>query len=257
MRKFKWTNKPLFVATMLLLAAATQAQTTADDETRISITSQGVAGPSGAIAERKTTRNEHKALTLTGNRGKPIRSKEQQESAAKSSSTASTANTPNTDFWFYTADVELFSDFDRDGFFSGIDLLFDVDTVYAVADVYAVVYLSYEYGPWNEYAETEDFTIFGTSANDEYVIETELVSGYPTGNYDILIELYDTFDNSLVAIIGPEDTSELSVLPLEDINRDSVAPGTTQVVVNSGGGGSLSWFLLLGLAGVVTLARKD
>ena len=50
------------------------------------------------------------------------------------------------DFWFYTADVVLFNDNDLDGHFWGIDLLFDVDTYYDVADVYAVVYLSYEGG---------------------------------------------------------------------------------------------------------------
>ena len=58
------------------------------------------------------------------------------------------------------------------------------------------MYLSYEGGPWNEYAETEDFTIFGTSSEDEYVLVSELMSGYPTGSYDILIELFDAYDGA-------------------------------------------------------------
>ena len=85
-------------------------------------------------------------------------------------------------------------------------------------------------------------------------METDHVEGYPTGNYDILIELYDAYDNALVASLGPEDTSELAILPLEDIGRDSPV-GTTQIVVNSGGGGALGW-LLLGLTGAGALRRK-
>jgi len=129
-------------------------------------------------------------------------------------------------------------------------LWFDADTHYAVADVYAVIYLSYEYGPWNEYAETDDFTLFGASSADDYIVETELVSGYPTGHYDVLIELFDAYDNTFLASIGPEDTSELSLLPLEDSTRDALSTGTTQVVVNSGGGGSIGWLLLVGLFAV-------
>ena len=101
---------------------------------------------------------------------------------------------------------------------------------------------------------TETFTIYGAAAGDEYGVETDLVEGYPTGNYDILIELYDTYDNALVATLGPEDSSQLSILPLEDVGWDTPA-GTTQVVVNRGGGGSLSWLLILGLLGASALRR--
>ncbi len=85
-------------------------------------------------------------------------------------------------------------------------------------------------------------------------METDLVEGYPAGNYDILIELYDTYDNALVATLGPEDSSQLSILPLEDEGRDAPA-GTTQIVVNSGGGGSFGWLLILGLLGASALRR--
>lgn len=246
------TTKSIFglPVAMLLLAASSQAVMAAEDGTRLSITSQGLASERGAISEKDPSRDEYGALILSGDRNKSTRVSGQQKMSSND------AQTPNTDFWFYTADVELFSDRDRDGYYSGISLLFDADTYYDVADVYAVIYLSYEYGVWNEYAATDDFTIFGASGTDEYVVETDLVEGYPTGNYDILIELFDAYDNSFVASIGPEDSSELSILPLEDTVRDAPV-GTTQIVVNSGGGGALSWFLLLGLAGVGALARKD
>ncbi|MEO1201449.1 MAG: choice-of-anchor H family protein [Pseudomonadota bacterium] len=154
----------------------------------------------------------------------------------------------NIDFWIYSADVELFADEDRDGFFSGIDLLFDVDTIYGRAEVYAVVYLSREGGPWMEYAETEDFVIHGTSGNDEFSVVTELLAGYPAGDYDVLIEIYDTFDNGFVADLGPEQSSALSFLPLEDAERDApVIENRTVVVSRTGGGGSADALTLAGL----------
>ena len=155
---------------------------------------------------------------------------------------------PNADFWFYLADVELYGDSDRDGYYSGIDLLFDVDTYYSVADIYAVAYLSYEGGPWEEYAVTEDFTIFGSSGTDDYVIVTDLVSGYPRGDYDILIEVFDAGTSEFLAYFGPEDTSELAFLPLEDMDRDAPVP-ETRITVNSGGGGASDW-LWLALLGI-------
>lgn len=250
MRLFR-RNKSLAIGLQLLslsIALAGNSANAEQETTRKSSTSEGLVSQGGVAANGGANTDEYTALVLTGDRGKSALKSGQQKV------TASTAPALNSDFWFYTADVELFLDRDLDGYYTGIDLLFDADTYYDVADVYAVLYLSYEYGPWNEYAETEVFTIFGSSAGDEYVVETDLVEGYPTGNYDILIELYDAYDNALVATFAPEDTSELAILPLEDIGRDTPA-GTTQIVVNSGGGGSLSW-LLLGLLGAGALRRK-
>ncbi|MEM1173628.1 MAG: choice-of-anchor H family protein [Pseudomonadota bacterium] len=160
------------------------------------------------------------------------------------------------DFWIFDADVVLFADEDLDGFYSGIDLLFDADTIYNSADVYAVLYLSFEGGPWEEYAVTENFTIFGSSDTDDYSVVTDLVSGYPTGSYDLLIELFDAFNDDFVAFLAPEDTSELALLPLEDIGFDT-PPGATTVVVNTEGGGSMGWLLLLtGFAGLMRFRRR-
>jgi len=251
MNYLKRTVSIVLALLLALLSTTSHAAMAAEKDARISTTSQGLVSQGGAAAASEPSRDEYSALKLSGDRSKTARVAGQQKSSNID------ARTPNTDFWFYTADVELFTDRDRDGYYAGIDLLFDADTYYDVADVYAVIYLSYEYGPWNEYAETDNFTLFGTSGDDEYIVETDLVAGYPTGNYDILIELYDAYDNSLLAVIGPEDTSELSLLPLEDSDRDAPGTVTTQVVVSSGGGGSLSWFLLLGLAGAGTLARRD
>ena len=188
---------------------------------------------------------------------KNLRSVKQKGGTTNEKGGTTNAQSSDPNFWFYEADVALFSDFDNDGYYFGIDLMFDADTTWAAADVYAVVYLSYEYGPWNEYAETEDFTIYGTSGGDNYIIETELVAGYPTGSYDMLIELFDAYDGSFLASIGPDDTSELALLPLEDSVRDTPAGTTTQVVVNRGGGGAVGFFLLFALLAVRMTRRPQ
>jgi hypothetical protein len=175
----------------------------------------------------------------------------------RAKSSAGRSETPNTDFWFYAVDVELFADLDHDGYFYGIDLLFDADTVYEQADVYAVLYLSREGGPWYEYAETDVFPLFGATSDDDFVVVSELLSGYPAGSYDLLIELYDTWDDSFVAEIGPEAGPALSYLPLEDAGRDQ-PPDPPDVIVVEDGGGSVDFptVLLLSLAFAVTAVRS-
>lgn len=203
-----------------------------------------------SVRDSAVSYKEFDALVVTGERAKPTRSVTQQKLLGASSAA------PNTDFWFYDADLILFSDFDHDGYFYGLDLAFDVDTNFVSAEVYAVLYLSLAGGPWNEYAETANFNIYGASADDEYVVVSELVSGYPTGDYDILIELFDTFDGAFVASFGPADTSQLSFLPLEDIGRDTpIQPPI--VVVNGGGGGSVGWLTLLLLLATTVVARNS
>jgi hypothetical protein len=229
---------------MLIGAAAAMAE----ESTRLTATTQGLKSAVDS-GQGVTSYDEFQPLATNGTRDNKTRG------AAQSKLSASESRTPNTDFWFYSADVELFSDQDRDGYYYGIDLLFDADTVYAAADVYAVVYLSLDGGPWEEYAETDTFSIYGSSGDDEYTIVTELISGYPTGSYDILIELFDTWDGSFVADIGPEDTSELSYLPLEDADRDAPAAGGTTVIIREGGG-SFGWLMLLGLTLVAARRRQ-
>lgn len=237
---------------MIAISATSSAATAAGEEnSRISVSRhfQG-DGRDNAVAI-KETRDEYGKLSVTGTRV------DKTKSSVQSKTSSQPSMSPNTDFWFYLADVELYADDDRDGYYSGVDLLFDVDTYHTVADIYAVAYLSYEGGPWEEYAVTEDFTIFGSSGTDDYVIVTDLVSGYPTGDYDLLIEIFDADTNEFLAFFGPEDSSELAFLPLEDINRDAPAGGT-RVTVNSGGGGSFDWLMLalLGFVTVVALRRQ-
>ncbi len=220
------------LATLFLFGAALAF---AAEEPRSNFTTQGLKSAVDA-GNGATSFNEFDADAASGKRSA------RKGTADQSKIRDSVATSPNTDFWFYAADVELFADRDGDGYYYGIDLLFDADTIYAFADVYAVIYLSREGGPWEEYAVTENFTLIGASSEDEYVIVTELVSGYPTGSYDILIELFDALDDTFVADMGPADTAELSLLPLEDTAFDTPQSGGTTVIVHeSGGGGAFDW----------------
>ncbi len=239
------------ISTLCLLLLAGASMATTGEEPRQSLTSEGQGITRGSVGDGKVSYNEFAPLRTEGSRDtKALRSVQQKAGVA-------IAQSADPNFWFYEADVALFSDFDNDGYYFGIDLMFDADTTWSAAEVFAVVYLSYEYGPWNEYAETEDFTIYGASGSDYYVIETELVSGYPTGSYDILIELFDAFDGTYLTSIGPDDTSELALLPLEDSVLDTPAGTTTQVVVNRGGGGAVGFFLLFALLAVRMTRRPQ
>jgi hypothetical protein len=258
-KKSSHANGSFFTATLLgiclavlpgIAATAPAEAGAAGEEPRMSITRHHVAGGRENPSNVKETTEDYEPLLKGSDRSSSSTRGEMSKPGGDTTSQAG-----SYDFWFYDVDVILFNDDDRDGYYHGIDLLFDADTYFSSAEVYAVLYLSYEGGPWNEYGVTEDFWIYGTSANDEYVMVTELMQGYPTGDYDILIELFDAWDGSFVASYGPEDTSELSYLPLEDYNRDAPVE-ETRVVVNSGGGGAmdgwlLSAFLLVLLAGAI------
>jgi len=240
--RIRWGLLTFFLLT--IAATTVVAQTTS----RQSMTTQYTRAERDNAAPGRVSQDEFDALVTTGSRDSGKRSGVQSKSGAMASMPAS------NNFWFYTADVVLFNDHDRDGHYYGIDLLFDVDTYFTVADVYAVLYLSLEDGPWNEYAATEIFSIHGSSSDDEFIVVTELVTGYPTGSYDILIELFDAYDDRFVASYGPYDTPELTFLPLEDSEWDTPYPPTTVVVTE--GGGSLGWLSLLALLFVRRIALR-
>ena len=255
-RVTKYLNsKAWFVVGLLALtvSGAGQAAPDATEDVRSSISRHHVQGGREHLVISSESTDEHESLATTGSRSKSST----RSGSAKLGSGSDTTRTPNLDFWFYEADVQLFNDDDRDGYFHGIDLLFDADTIYSSAEVYAVVYLSLDFGPWNEYGVTEDFWIFGTSGTDEYVLVTELMSGYPTGDYDLLIELFDAVDHSFLASFGPDETSALSFLPLEDFNRDAPIDDIPVAVSHGGGGAADAWTIgILLLLLVFSAARK-
>ncbi len=235
----------IFLIVGLLMLSMNALAAEAEEQGRLSVSTQSTRAERDNGFPGKTSEDEFVKLELAGDR---VAAK---GSLSRSKPATQSMQAPNADFWFYTADVELFNDHDRDGYYHGIDLLFDADTYYAFADVYAVVYLSLDGGPWNEYAATEDFTLFGASSEDDFVIVTELLAGYPSGSYDMLVELFDAYDNTFLAYFGPDDTSELAFLPLEDAGRDVADVPDVTVVNHQHGGGSTGAAFILVLALVV------
>ncbi|BBO26529.1 hypothetical protein AltI4_09170 [Alteromonas sp. I4] len=160
--------------------------------------------------------------------------------------------TDHIDYWFYDAWVTLYGDRDYDGYFYGFSLEFDADTAYYQAPVYAIVYLGKNdfYEPFHV---TSVFTLFGESSDDSVLLESELETGYPTGDYDILIELIDADSDLHVATIDAYSDAELSYQSLESADFDQ--PVTSEVVVEYHAG---SWGLagLIGLAGLVLMRRR-
>ena len=147
----------------------------------------------------------------------------------------------NIDFTIYDAWVTYLTDLDFDGYYSRFSVEFDADSVFTQADVYARLYLS-RGDVFEEYHTTGVFTIFGDSSDDSLVVDSELLSGFPTGDYEMLIELYDAFDDSLVATIDGVSDADLSFLALESQNYETQEP---VIIVTEEGGGSFGYLMLL------------
>ena len=145
------------------------------------------------------------------------------------------------EFWIYSASTELFFDDDGDGYYHYLRVRFDADTLFTDAYVYAELYLSWDGETWERYFVSEDFLIQGSTSLDEYEVETEFVTGYPTGLYDVLIELYDADFQEYVDEFGPLQSSAFSILPIEDLEHDSLAPPVVTISHGHGGAGSVSW----------------
>jgi hypothetical protein len=158
------------------------------------------------------------------------------------------------DHWIYAADAALYDDFDADGSYRFISVRIDADTFFNRSFVYAVIYLSAD-GEWFEhFYSTQDFEINGATSDDEYFVEVELVSGYPPGRYDALVELYDADLGLYMDEFGPEHSPALELLPLEDATFDEPAPPVI-VVEEYGGGGAMSIWMLLALLSLALGAR--
>ncbi|WP_316367498.1 choice-of-anchor H family protein [Candidatus Thiodiazotropha sp. CDECU1] len=134
-------------------------------------------------------------------------------------------------------------DDDDDGYYHRLKVVFDADTSGEEVWVYARLYLSLEGGPWNHYFTTDVFPVSGYVSDDEYEVVTRLLDGYPSGYYDVLIELYDADYDLLEVNYGPYEDGDLAVLPLEDYYRDDY-----------GGGGATGMFMLM--LGLLAVARR-
>lgn len=182
--------------------------------------------------------------------GSRLESNNTSTNQKKSSSQNFSIGISSHGYSLFDASTELISDFNYDGFYHRFSVTFDVDTIYDVSYVYAEVYLSYEGGPWNYYATSDNYHIYLDSENDTMTIETELADGFSPGYYDVRIEIYDADSNEWLLSYGPYDDASLNALPLEDSYHDDfnyLNDGhlTTEVIVSGHGHGAMSWLLIL------------
>jgi len=124
-------------------------------------------------------------------------------------------------FQIFDSWVSLDSDLDNDGYYSGLTVNFDADYEYGYAEVYAKIYLSYEGGDWFQLYSSEDFSIYGNESDDYYSVSLDLNYDIPTGEYDLLIDLYQVGYSDIVATAAPEDDYDLYGLLLEDYEHES------------------------------------
>tara|TARA_R110002153_G_scaffold241605_1_gene396729 strand:+ start:9086 stop:9829 length:744 start_codon:yes stop_codon:yes gene_type:complete len=195
--------------------------------------------------------NQTNVLSMTAN----VQSKAATSSSHKKDMQAKTllvrpeAKASNQEFWIFDAWVEFFRDDDSDGYFNHFAVEFDVDTEYSSAEVYARLYLGID-EVFKEYHATSNFSIYADSSHDSFVVESELLNGFPAGDYEVLIELYDAYNDELVAVYDGNDDADLYLLSLESKEYES-----TQVIVVHEHGGSLSLLSLL-LLPLISVCRR-
>ena len=245
----------LLVASSFLTITSASAQETAGTEQRVTRSAEGPADDHAPDELRDPTSFEMVRRDAAEITVKPRRALGNGKGTDALKSTYG-------DSWVYEATTDIFSDRDRDGYFSYLRVQFDADTIYSSSYVYAEIYLSADGTAWEHLYSTEDFQIWGSDPADDYEVETELVSGYSTGLYDVLIELYDADTGELVDEFGPNESPDFSILPLEDSVRDGAPPPPPDYDYDDdhyhdGGSGAVSWLGFVGLLGALALRRRQ
>jgi|GEM_PF-3330391 hypothetical protein len=202
----------LFANTLAFAAEGKVSEATAVPEpTRSASYSRSPVDPEQALAGSATTAKQAKRHAFA----------KASASAQKPARGAVTKSARADLFYIYDARSTLRRDRDGDGYHSEFRIRFDADVRVGSALVYARLYLR-RLGErdWFLYHETDDFWIYGQSGSDEYFVTTTLDAGFPTAEYDVLIDLYEVGVPGIVATLGPLDTGELGFLPLEEVGLD-------------------------------------
>ena len=229
------------IATIILLLVQFSGLVAAEQSVKV-VTSQGSVKKQTMAENSATTKNSNYQSQLQGERissykdvSDPLLMLETDSEKtigskvpAKTRDVSKVTQLKSNHFFISSADVYMDNDQDGDGYYSEFTVNFDADTAYSSATVYAYLYLSLNGGPWELYYTTENFNLDGSSYYDDFTVRTILTSGFPPGSYDILIDLYDEYDDSLVATISSDDTYSLAEHYLEDVSYENSATGYSQ-----------------------------
>ncbi len=208
-----WLLRQLAVLMLGLLFTFSTQATTLTGKQAASSTDLGTPGQTTA-----DIKNTERKLTYKFHKGQPRIQALAADSTQQSVYRPAQLQASNRAYYFsiYDAWVQLHNDLDADGYYSEFTLEFDADYDGGYANVYAELYLSHEGGPWVHYHTTDIFTIHSVSGSDAYRVRSVLHTNFPTGSYDILIDLYEAGHPGLIATLGPADDNDLYTITLED-----------------------------------------
>jgi hypothetical protein len=171
-----------------------------------------------------------------------------QKQASNKANNSSPSQSTNSDYYanfdIYDATSYIQDDYDGDGYYETLSVTFDADiysyTENNFGEVYALLYLSKNGGPWTHYFTTDNFIIEGDTELDEYEVISTFLSGYESDNYDVLIDLYEVGYSDIVATLSSDDSDALYALPIESAEYNE--PYIEVVEVHSG---SMYWTILI------------
>ena len=205
------------------------------------------------LTENKLASNFNQVTVEEAPKTRPqvLADKQQQLSSVKKAKGA------HHSFGIYQAYSQLIEDIDSDGYFQTFSVTFDADVYssfgYEEADVYAEMYLSFNGGPWIHYYTTDVFRLYGDSPDDEFEVYTTLQQGYQTGEYSVLIDLYEVGYSDVVASYSDYDSASLYALPLESADYDFEY---IYVSYSEGHSGTFNGFSLALLAAILVTIRR-
>lgn len=237
----------IIISVGLTFSAMAAAQESSNVSAEISVTSKESQHGQQVGVFSKSGISKHKSDKKTASgRSKPILGDHKSKQLAAPLQKAFDRDLRMTiddssDFWIFDAFVNFDIDLDRDGYFSTITVEFDVDTVYNQAEVYARLYLA-RGDVFEEYHTTSLFLIEGDSSEDQFIVESELLTGFPSDDYELLIEVYDGLNDQLVASFDGFSDADLTLLTLESRSYESEQGG---VVIVTESGGSFGYLMLL------------
>lgn len=153
--------------------------------------------------------------------GKQRLFKQQLQSSANARKLTPVYATNAFGFSVYDATVNLITDNDNDGYFSEFALNIDVDFDGGAAAVYAEIYYRTAGGNWLWFDTTDNFQINGQVSSDSYSVISNLTAGFPSEQYDFLIDIYEVNVPGIVVTYSSVDDVDLANVMLEDAGYDS------------------------------------
>lgn len=167
----------------------------------------------------------------------------------------------STVFTIQELTVALSGDSDNDGFYSELDITIDADMSFGSEWVSLVVFIVDPFGEETLLYRTNDLRISGYQSLDKDITRVLLDTGYRSGYYHIKAELR-LADTDL--LLTTTDTTRSTGLGIESKDYDDhynnhVDNHTDNHVYGAesdGHGGSLGWFGIWGLIGIIGFTRR-